>query len=274
MTSAIAVHDFRFLNGGPALSFSLKPGQLMAVLGPASSGKTRFIRSLCGLERGYKGSVRLGCEVALAGYPEPTRRQTPESLARKVAGKSGASRVAEALGATALWDERRTAFAQLSPTHRQAAELIQALASPAKLLLIDGHLDALDLWTQHSAVELLSHRLAEGAAAIVVTHSPILAVKSDMCVIWKRNLLSYAGSMGDLARQKGWTHLEIETLDNIASRALCDPFEVRVQEEDGRLSMSAKEGQTLASRMLVEGYGDVRLVIQRPPSLEELLSGL
>lgn len=274
MAAVLSVHDFRFGPSGPTLSFSLRPGQLLAVYGPAGSGKTRFLRCLCGLDRGYRGSVRLGTDIALAGFPAPSRRLTPESIARRAAARSGASRVAEALAATRLWEQRRTAFGSLSPSAQASAELAGALASPAPLFFIDGQLDRQDLWARGASLELLAHRLGMGATAVVATHLSELAPKADLVVVWKSSSLAFAGSYEELERKHGAHRFEVESLDQRAVRALCDPFEVQISGQGPTFKMKAKEGQKVAARMLLEGYGDVKAVIARPPTPEEVLGGL
>lgn len=271
MSFALSIHDLRLNGNGSALTAALRPGQIMVVVGPAGSGKTRFLRAICGLERGYRGSIRLGADVALAGYPEPTRRSTPESIARKAADRGGATRAAEALGAARLWEARRTALASLTPGQEAAAELLVPLASPAKLLVIDGEIERLDPWTKISVLDLLWRRASEGAAIILATSLPDLAARSDLLVAWKQGSPVFAGAWSEAVRRVGWTEFEVETKDDPAVRALCDPFEVRVEKAEGGLKFLAKEGQAVAARMLLEGYGDVKLVVQRPPSAEEVL---
>jgi hypothetical protein len=40
------------------------------------------------------------------------------------------------------------------------------------------------------------------------------------------------------------------------------------------MKFKAEEGQELAARLLVEGYGDVQFVVNRPATLEESLLSL
>lgn len=272
MSSVLQVHDLRLTPKGAAISLAIRPGQVVSVYGPAGSGKTQFLRALASGDKGRKGAVRLLAEPAIAGFPAISSRSTPESLARKVAGRSSASLVAEAIAAAGLWNQRRIPFAILSPGQQAACELSAILAGPFGFLGIDGQLERLDPWTRRSILELLGNRLSKGAVAAIVTSLADLAPRSDVVTVWRDLSPVYAGSYQDLERRVGWTQFEVETLHEPSTRALCDPFEVSVKSVDGALSLKAKEGQALAASLLLEGYGDVKAVVERPPTPEEVLN--
>lgn len=273
MSVVLSIQDFRLLADGPTLTLSLRPGQVLGVFGPAGAGKSRFMRAICLGEKGRHGTIKLAGEARLAGEPSPSKRSTPESVARRAAGRSAASKVAEALAATQLWDERRTPFANLTSDAQAACELLPGLASPAGLIGIDGQLERLDPWTRASVFDLLGKRLAQGGTAVIASNLAELAPKTDVMVVWKAGSPVYAGTYAELERRTGWTKLEVETLHEPSARALCDPFEVSVQVVNGSMLMQAKEGQALAASLLLEGYGDVKAVVSRPPNPEEVLRG-
>ena len=61
MSELVALDGFSLLPQGPTLSLALAPGQSLAVVGPAASGKSRFIRCVQGRERPGQGrAVLLG----------------------------------------------------------------------------------------------------------------------------------------------------------------------------------------------------------------------
>jgi len=271
MGVVLSVQDFRFQAEGAELSATLRSGQVMAVYGRAGAGKSRFLRALCRGEKGRKGTIRVTGEAALAGFPASAKRSTPESIARRAAGRSGASRVAEALAATQLWESRRTLVANLSPDAQAACELLPALAGSASLIGIDGQLERLDPWTRASVQSLIGKRLSQGAAVVIATNLAEIAPQADVVVIWKSGSPVYAGTYAELERRAGPSSLEIETLHEPSARALCDPYEVSIQSNDGVLTIRAKEGQALAASLLLEGYGDVKAIVHRPPTPDEVL---
>lgn len=274
MSVLLAIQDLRLGSSGSALTASLSAGQVMGVFGPSGGGKTRFLHAIFLGERHRKGSVRMGGDAILASPSDFSRRSTPESIARRAAGRSGASRVAEALAATRLWEDRKSTFASLAPGAQAACELLPVLASHALILGIDGQLDRLDPWTRGTVLELIGKRLGQGCAFVFATSLTELAPRTDLLTVWRAGSPVYAGTYRDLERRHGWTQIEVETLHAPSARALCDPFEVSVKAVDGGLSLKAKKGQALAASLLLDGYGDVKAVIERPPTPEEVLSGI
>lgn len=271
MSLLLRLRDFQLEKKGPALSLDLRAGQSMGVYGPSGSGKSEFLRCVAGLAKGARGSVRCEAEAALAGQPKLTRRDTPEALARRAAGRSGASRAAEALAAAGLWEARKTSAESLSSGQRAAAEMLAVLAGTAPLGVLDGQLERVDPWCRHRVLDLLNRRRSEGMAAIVATGLPELLMQFDLVVVWSHRSPAFAGPPADLARRHGPVALEVETVSQEGVRALCDPFQVRCQTTEDGVRIEADAGQSVAAHLLREGYGDVRAIITREPTPEELL---
>lgn len=274
MHPLLRVDSVSLQSSGPTLTLSLGPGRSIGVFGPAASGKSKLLRVLAGQERPAKGVVELKAPIAIADLRLVTRRVTPESIAKKLAGHGGANRVAEALAATRLWDVRKEMVANLSDAQLEALELLPILAGEAKLLVIDGHLDALDPWTLDSASSLLAQRLMNGAALVLASNRAEVSRRVDTIVALKDQRIVFAGTYADLERKHPVSELIVETHDQKGVRALVEPFEVTMTEVEGGVKMQASEGQKIAAKLLSEGYGDVKSVVIKRPTPEELLRGL
>ncbi len=269
MNEVLSLEHFSISATGPTLAMSVRAGQWLAVAGPAASGKSTMLRVLAGQERASQGSFRIRGAFAMATQGSLVRRSKVQSIAKQDASSERAS---AALTAARLWDQRHLSVSELSPSQVAAAELLGPLASEAELILIDGQLDLLDPWALASVLEYLRAR-TETTVVSTTNRTDILS-RVDAIVVLKERQVRFAGSPSDLLRHGGKHELTLTTENQDGVRAVTAPFEVSLKAEGDQVSLSATEGQELAARLLLEGYGDVHLVVSRPPTIEEALLGL
>jgi ABC-type multidrug transport system ATPase subunit len=271
MSEVLGLEHLGLVPDGPTLTLSVGQGQALTVCGPAGSGKSRLLRVLAGAERPAQGSVRRHGSVALAEVGALSRRHRVQNLARRT---GGASVAAEILLATRLWDARHSSVGDLTPAQVAGCELIEPLSSGADLVVIDGQLDRLDPWALSSTLSFIASLRAKGAAFVIATNRPELIAKFDALVVLKANSVRFAGTVDDLLRAGPPHTLHVATENRPGVQALVAPFEVSVQETPEGVRLLAAEGQSLAARLLLEGYGDVKFVVVRPPTVEDALLSL
>lgn len=274
MTDRIRLDAFSQLAQGPTLSLTLAPGQSLAVVGPAQSGKTRFLRCLLGQERPGQGRAAIGGEVGVPSDAGLSRRATPQVLAKRHAPSGQAQSITDALSSTGLWNLRATSVAELSPTQLAACELIPVFAARPDVIVLDGHLERLDPWTRESVLEGLQRELQRGAAVVAATNDLNLLAEFDAVLIMVANRVAFAGTLDELLREADESEILVETTNQEGVRALVAPFEVSIQSTPDGLLMRAQEGQAIAAKLLMEGYGDVRLVTLRPPTLSDAVRAI
>ncbi len=275
MIEVLGLEHLGLLADGPSLTLSVGKGQAISVAGPAGAGKTRLIRVLAGSERAAKGSVRRHGSIATTLDVSLSRRQRVQSLARKGGRMVGtASKAAEILLAMQLWEARNTLIADLSPSQTAACELIEPLSSGSDLVLIDGQLDRLDPWTLRSTLDLIGKLRSTGTAFVIATNRPDLMSAFDALIVLKGGQVRFAGTVDDLLRMGPRHTLHVATENRPGVQALIAPFEVSVKQSAEGVILEAAEGQALAARLLLEGYGDVKFVVVRPPTVEEALLSL
>jgi ABC-type multidrug transport system ATPase subunit len=198
-------------------------------------------------------------------------RATPQSICRRLAGPLGATPMAEALTATRLWDCRQTSLSNLTGGQRAACDLLPLLLRPAGILIADGTFDFLDPWTLAEVMGMLDARLRNGSTLLFSTNSLGLAASCDRLIVMRNMTPVFFGGVEDLLREAGPVRVEVETENRPRVKALVDPVAVSVEETDTGLTLQVAGGQELAVKLLLEGYGDVKLVAVHRPTLERVL---
>jgi len=203
-------HDGQLVRAVDGLTYSVRRGQTVAVIGESGSGKTVSSRAIIGLlppTAKVSGSIRFdevemvglaekairshrGCGVAMV-FQDPTRSLNPtmrvgaqireaiQTQAAKVSRAAAQDRSLELLELVRLpaARERLEQYPhQLSGGMRQRVMIAIALAGSPKLLIADEATTALDVTTQAQIMELLrdlQQRL--GMALIMISHDLGLA---------------------------------------------------------------------------------------------------
>lgn len=274
MTDRIRLDGFSQLAQGPTLSLALSPGQSLVVVGPAQSGKTRFLRCLLGHERPGQGRAAVAGEVAVPSANGFSRRVTPQAFAKRHAPAGQAQSITDALSSTGLWDLRATPVTDLSPTQLAACELLPVFASRPDVIVLDGLLERLDAWTRDSVLDGFRRELQRGAVVVAATNDLDLIAEFDVALVMVANRVAFAGPLDALLREATESELIVETTNQEGVRALVAPFEISIQTTPEGLRMQATEGQAIAAKLLMEGYGDVKLVTLRTPTLADAVRAI
>lgn len=193
------------------VSLTLRPGELVAVLGANGAGKTSLLRSVLGLTRLSSGSAKLnGADCAklspaerakLVSYlPQqrplawPLRVRDVISLGRFAYGAASgrlsdvdAAAVDDAIDACDLvgLQERRTD--RLSGGELARVHFARALAAKAPLLVADEPVAELDPRHQIQVAALIRKFVEGGGGALVVLHEVALAAEIADRLIWLKD---------------------------------------------------------------------------------------
>jgi zinc/manganese transport system ATP-binding protein len=182
-------------------TFSIAPGEFIAILGPNGAGKSTLIQLLLGLIKPSEGSVRVWGQHPHRGNRQigfvPQRRLFDADLPVRgrdmvMLGLDGlrwgfalpghARQQQHALVEETLVAVEATAYAdrpigKLSGGEQQRLYLAQALVSQPRLLLLDEPLASLDMRSQMGIVQLVAQLARErGITVLLVTHdiNPVL----------------------------------------------------------------------------------------------------
>jgi len=175
------------------VSFSVGPGEIVAIVGPSGCGKSTLLRILGGLERAQGGEALIEGE-APSGSLNPITfvfqdfallpwRTVEGNVALVLEDKALAPAarraiVADALARTGLAEFARAFPKQLSGGMKQRVGLARALAVKPAVLLMDEPLSGLDAQTRELLMEdLVRLSAAERFAGVYVTHNLAEAVR-------------------------------------------------------------------------------------------------
>jgi len=196
------------------LTFSLEPGEYVAVMGDSGVGKSTLLNLIAGLDRPDAGSIRFdGTDVAALTDDAATRLRRermgfvfqafhvlpyltvegnvalPLELLG-VARRPAAARVAEVLAAVGLAADARRLPRELSGGELQRVAIARALVHRPRLVLADEPTGNLDPATATRVLAVLRAGIkASGGAGLLITHSRTAAATADRaCELTGREL--------------------------------------------------------------------------------------
>ena len=192
------------------ISFQIKKGEFVVVVGPSGAGKTTVLNILGGMDTASSGRVIVdGKDIAqysprqLTAYrrddigfvfqfynliPNLTALENVELALQICKNPMDAQEVMEDVGL----GERLDNFpAQLSGGEQQRVSIARALAKNPKLLLCDEPTGALDYNTGKAILKLLQDTCREkGMTVILITHNSAIAPMADRVIKIKNGVVS------------------------------------------------------------------------------------
>jgi ABC-type polar amino acid transport system ATPase subunit len=243
MTEAVILnHVSKWYGGTQALndiSFSVREGQAVVIIGPSGSGKSTLLRTINGLEHYQEGAITVnGVDVDKRGrgirdvrrivgmvfqqfnlYPHLSVLDNITLSPRRVLHVSKAD--AEAQAMTLLERVGLGAYAarrpsQLSGGEQQRVAIARALAMRPKVLLLDEITSALDPEMVDEVLQVVKELAEGGMTMILVSHEMGFASRvADKVVFLDKGALVEAGSP-----EKIFTNPEAERTSEFVSRVI------------------------------------------------------
>ena len=188
------------------VSFSVLPGEFVAIMGPSGSGKTTLLGILGCLDRPTTGSYQLvGQEMSTLNETERARVRgarigfvfqaynlIPRSTAYKnvelplvyagVRAGERRCRVLEALAGVGLSDRVNHLPNQLSGGEQQRVAIARALVVRPSVVLADEPTGNLDSASAEDVLQIIERVSGQGATIVVVTHSNEVAQRASRIV--------------------------------------------------------------------------------------------
>ncbi len=169
------------------VSFSLLPGECMALFGPNGAGKTTLLRVLAGLLKPTSGNASVSgihlpggaparAQVGLIShhpmlYEALSPRENVAFAARLYGVRDAGARVEEALRRMAMLERADAPVRSLSRGMQQRVSIARAMVHSPRLVLADEPYSGLDDGGARSLTALLEELRAAGTAIVIVTHN-------------------------------------------------------------------------------------------------------
>jgi putative ABC transport system ATP-binding protein len=190
------------------LDLQLQAGEYVAIMGESGVGKSTFLNLVAGLDHADQG------ELLIDGIPAHTLTDEAATLLRRqklgfifqafhllphlsllqnvslplMLNDLPQDRALEMLHAVGLAGREHDFPRQLSGGEMQRVAIARALVHRPRLLLADEPTGNLDPDTAADILRLLKSEIrSSGAAAIIVTHSPLAAASSDRVLVLTRD---------------------------------------------------------------------------------------
>ena len=165
------------------VSFALRPGERIGVLGPNGGGKSTLFRTLLGELPPVAGRFVSAGGFAYVPQTERSRLDYPVSaldvalmgtLSRlpwwKRPGRTGRAAALAALGRVGLAHRADAQFGELSGGQRQRVFVARALVQDAPTLLLDEPFTGVDQPSAELLEQLLAELADEGRGILIATH--------------------------------------------------------------------------------------------------------
>jgi putative ABC transport system ATP-binding protein len=213
----------------PALrgvSFSVRRGELVAIVGPSGSGKTTLLHLMGTLERPTSGRAFItGHDIArltdgelaalratqigfvfqqffLAEHSTLLENVADGLLYAGVSAGARRAQAADALTAVGLGERLKARPTQLSGGERQRVAIARALIGAPAIVLADEPTGNLDSATGEQIMSLIEQLNDEGATIVVITHEQAIAERCPrrIQILDGRIVADTDASSGDLRR--------------------------------------------------------------------------
>ena len=168
-------HSFGSVRALDGISFSVRPGQTLAIFGPNGAGKTTLLRVLAGLIRPQRGNASVdGGRRAIGWIGHQAQLYNQLTVAENLrfwASLYDAQPPGELLARLGLEEHADRPVRALSRGLLQRVAIARALVHNPAVLLLDEPFTGLDRTAAETLGRLLAQHTAAGRATVLVTHN-------------------------------------------------------------------------------------------------------
>ena len=168
-------HSFGSVRALDDVSFTVQPGQTLAVFGPNGAGKTTLLKILAGLIQPQRGRAHIEGGRRAVGWighqPQLYGQLTVRENLRFWASLYDVEPPADLIARLGLEDHADRPVRNLSRGLVQRVAIARALVHDPRVLLLDEPFTGLDRTAAEAFSRLLAQQAAQGRATVLVTHN-------------------------------------------------------------------------------------------------------
>lgn len=196
--------DFTAVNN---VDFSMKKGEIVAIIGPSGSGKSTLLRCINGLNKVTSGEIDLKGETGMVFqhfnlFPHMTclENVTYAPIKVKKQNKDEVTEKAHKLLTMVGLDGKADQYpAQFSGGQKQRIAIARALAMEPELMLFDEATSALDPEITGEVLNVMKKLAEEHTTMIVVTHEMAFAREvADRVIFMDKGVIVEEGTPEDI----------------------------------------------------------------------------
>jgi ABC-type Mn2+/Zn2+ transport system ATPase subunit len=208
MKELVAVEDLAAGYGGPPalqeVTFTLRSGERIGVLGPNGGGKSTLFRVLLGELQPFRGRIRAGGGFGYVPQTERSRLDYPVTaldvalmgtLTRvpwwQPVGRAEREHALAALERVGLAERARKQFGELSGGQRQRVLVARALVQDQPVLLLDEPFTGVDEPSAELLERLLDELADEGRGILIATHDVEQVARWDEVLCLNRRQVAF-----------------------------------------------------------------------------------
>jgi ABC-type Mn2+/Zn2+ transport system ATPase subunit len=203
--------------GGPpaieGVSFSIRPGQRIGVLGPNGGGKSTLFKVMLGLLPARSGRVEVESRCGYVPQSDRSRLDYPVSALDVVLmgalgrlpwwrrpGRAERREAIAALDLVGLEKLAHVTYGELSGGQRQRVLIARALMGEAKLLLMDEPFSGVDAASAHRVMAIVDRLAEEGHGVMIATHDIEQTRDWDLVLCLNRRQVAFGPPDSTLTR--------------------------------------------------------------------------
>lgn len=271
------------------ISFKIKPGRVVGLIGANGAGKTTIMKTILGISS-FTGDIRMndqkitvyshdalkdvGALIEYPGlYPYLTGREQLHLFTRGSDRQAKVDKVIEEMHLTSYADSKAKHY---SLGMKQKLGIALALVNQPSLVILDEPMNGLDPKATRELRELILQKKAEGTSFLISSHilSELQKVADDVVIINHGHLVTSNTMSAVLARNESYLLLRTNQNDRAAQLLVQKGYQATVEEGSVKIARNSIQNMTALLRAVLDQNIAIHDIHEQQDDLENSLLGI